>query len=149
TTHGASSGGWRERWLELDRRAAAAIDALLDAVPAPTGPQVARDLSAALPHGAHLVVASSLPVRDLEWFSGRLDGVTVHANRGVNGIDGTIATATGIARGSRAPTTALVGDLALLHDAGSLHALAQRSVDLTVVVVDNGGGGIFSFLAQR
>jgi 2-succinyl-5-enolpyruvyl-6-hydroxy-3-cyclohexene-1-carboxylate synthase len=95
------------------------------------------------------MVASSMPVRDLEWFGGALTGVTVHANRGVNGIDGTIATATGIAIATGAPTFVVVGDLAFLHDAGSLLRLAERGVDLTIVAVDNGGGGIFSFLAQR
>ena len=140
---------WRERWVQLDRRAGAAIGAVLDAVDGASGPQVARDVARSLPDGAQLVVASSMPVRDLEWFGGALVGVIVHANRGVNGIDGTITTATGLAIGSGAPTFVIVGDLAFLHDAGSLLRLAERGVDLTIVVVDNDGGGIFSFLAQR
>ncbi|HEY3833472.1 MAG TPA: 2-succinyl-5-enolpyruvyl-6-hydroxy-3-cyclohexene-1-carboxylic-acid synthase [Acidimicrobiia bacterium] len=147
----AASGapGWRERWCELDVRAGAAIGAVLDTVDHATGPQVARDLVRSLPHGAQLAAASSMPVRDLEWFGGPLAGVTAHANRGVNGIDGTIATGTGVAIGSGAPTYVLIGDLAFLHDAGSLLRLGDRDVDLTIVVVDNDGGGIFSFLAQR
>jgi 2-succinyl-5-enolpyruvyl-6-hydroxy-3-cyclohexene-1-carboxylate synthase len=136
-------------WLELDRRVEVAVDAVLDAVGVPTGPRVARDVARSVPHGGQLVVASSMPVRDLEWFGGALAGVTVHSNRGVNGIDGTIATALGVALASGAPTVALVGDLALLHDVGSLLGLAARDVELTIVVADNDGGGIFSFLAQR
>ena len=138
-----------QRWVELDRRAGAAIGAVLDTVDGATGPQVARDVARSIPDGAQLVVASSMPVRDLEWFGGALVGVTARANRGVNGIDGTIATATGIAIGSGAPTFVIVGDLAFIHDAGSLLRLAERGVDLTIVAVDNDGGGIFSFLAQR
>jgi 2-succinyl-5-enolpyruvyl-6-hydroxy-3-cyclohexene-1-carboxylate synthase len=143
------NAAYRQRWLELDRTAGAAIGDVLDGVIAPSGPQVARDVARALPGGAELVVASSMPVRDLEWFAGSFGGVTVHANRGVNGIDGTIATATGVAIGTRAPTVVLLGDLAFLHDAGSLLGLAGRGVDLTIVVADNDGGGIFSFLDQR
>ncbi len=146
---GGAEPAWRRRWLELDRCAAAALDAQLAGVDKPTGPQVARTVAASMPPGSHLVVASSMPVRDLDWFAGALDGVRVHANRGVNGIDGTIATASGVAAASGAPTVALVGDLAFLHDAGSLVGLAARGVDLTIVAVDNDGGGIFSFLAQR
>jgi 2-succinyl-5-enolpyruvyl-6-hydroxy-3-cyclohexene-1-carboxylate synthase len=143
TTH------WATGWLELDGLVGGAVDAVLDGVPRPTGPWVAREVARSLPTGAQLVVASSMPVRDLEWFGGRLAGVTAHANRGVNGIDGTIATALGVAIATKSPTVAVVGDLAFLHDAGSLLGLAERDVHLTIVVVDNDGGGIFSFLAQR
>ena len=74
-------------------------------------------------------------------------GVTVHSNRGANGIDGVIATAVGVAH-TGAPTVAVVGDLAMLHDVGSLISAAAVS-NLAVVVIDNGGGGIFSFLSQH
>jgi 2-succinyl-5-enolpyruvyl-6-hydroxy-3-cyclohexene-1-carboxylate synthase len=72
----------------------------------------------------------------------------VWSNRGANGIDGTIATAIGIALASRRRTTVLLGDVAMLHDASSLTALARRDVEVRIVVVDNDGGGIFSFLPQ-
>ncbi len=142
---------WSTRWHSLDEQARSAIDKELDAAISPTGPRVARDAAAvtAASPGTHLVVASSMPVRDLEWCAGSLEGVVVHANRGANGIDGLIATSVGVALASRAPTVVLLGDLAFLHDAGSLLGIVERGVGLTIVVADNDGGGIFSFLAQH
>jgi 2-succinyl-5-enolpyruvyl-6-hydroxy-3-cyclohexene-1-carboxylate synthase len=72
----------------------------------------------------------------------------VLANRGANGIDGVVSTAVGVALGSGGPTVLLIGDVAFLHDTNGLLSLRTRDVSLTVVVVDNDGGGIFSFLPQ-
>ena len=138
---------WSDGWREADRRAGEAIAAVLDAHDEVTEPGVARELLAALPAGASLVVASSMPVRDLEWFGRPRPAVRTLSNRGANGIDGVVSTAVGVALAG-GPTAVLVGDVALLHDANALLGLAARGVDLTVVVVDNDGGGIFSFLPQ-
>jgi 2-succinyl-5-enolpyruvyl-6-hydroxy-3-cyclohexene-1-carboxylate synthase len=89
-----------------------------------------------------------MPVRDVESFGPTRDAVTFHANRGVNGIDGFVSTALGIAAASDGPTLALVGDLCFLHDSNGLLGAVERGVDATFVVVDNAGGGIFSFLPQ-
>jgi 2-succinyl-5-enolpyruvyl-6-hydroxy-3-cyclohexene-1-carboxylate synthase len=137
----------RQRWLDADRVAASAIDGLLDSEDPTSEPAVARAVLADLPPGGCLVVSSSMPVRDVEWFGANRCDVEVFANRGANGIDGVLATAIGVALSGR-PTTVLLGDVAFLHDATSLTALAQRSVALSIVVVDNDGGGIFSFLPQ-
>ncbi|HEX7134817.1 MAG TPA: 2-succinyl-5-enolpyruvyl-6-hydroxy-3-cyclohexene-1-carboxylic-acid synthase [Iamia sp.] len=144
----ATEPGWEDRWRRVEAAAQDAIDATLAVEAGPTEAGTARAVLAGLPAGAHLVVSSSMPIRDLEWYGRPRGGVTVHANRGANGIDGVLSTAVGVALGTGAPTTCLIGDVALLHDSTALIGLAARGVDLTIVVVDNDGGGIFSFLPQ-
>ena len=140
---------WREGWCDIERRARAAIDAVCDADDEPFEGRIARDLVAVAPDGATLVVASSMPVRDVETFAAPREGVDFIANRGVNGIDGFVSTALGVAAARpRAPVIALVGDLCFLHDVNALVGVTQRSLDTVFVVVDNDGGGIFSFLPQ-
>ncbi len=139
---------WAARWRRAEEQAQAAIDDVLGTVDRPTEPGLARALVAAIPDGATLVASSSMPVRDVEWYAAPRDGVRHLANRGANGIDGVVSTAVGVALGSAAPTFLLVGDIALLHDSNGLLALGRRAADLTIVVADNDGGGIFSFLPQ-
>ncbi len=144
---GASdAGAWSRSWQQADAAAARALDGVLDLHPT-SGAAVVRTVAATAPADAHLLVASSMAVRDLEWFSAPRSDITVHANRGANGIDGLVATALGIAHASARTTIAVLGDLAFLHDAASLHA-APHGTNAVVVVVDNSGGGIFSFLPQ-
>jgi 2-succinyl-5-enolpyruvyl-6-hydroxy-3-cyclohexene-1-carboxylate synthase len=142
-------GEWAARWRELGRVAQAAIDAVLDAEPAATEPRLVRELVGAIPPSARLVVSSSMPIRDLEWYVRPRGPMEVHANRGANGIDGVVSTAVGLALADRGrPTVLLIGDVAFLHDSNGLLGAARRGIDLVVVVVDNDGGGIFSFLPQ-
>ena len=143
---GATGTPWLARWLHAERRGQVALEAALAAESTLTEPAVARVLSGA--DVAHLVVSSSMPVRDLEWFGLPSAGTTVHSNRGANGIDGVIATGIGVAAATGAPTVVLLGDVAFCHDQSSLTALAGRGLPLTIVVTDNDGGGIFSFLPQ-
>ena len=111
-------------------------------------PAIARALATMAPAGARIVVSSSMPIRDVEWFGPPDQRAEVLSNRGANGIDGVLSTALGVAAAGTGPVVALLGDLAFLYDAGALLWAAARDVSLTVVVVDNGGGGIFSFLPQ-
>ncbi len=148
--NGAPAGDWYDDWLGAEAMARAALDAVLDANDRPFEGRVARDVAAACaasPVEPAMFVASSMPVRDLEGFAGRVPS-QIYANRGVNGIDGLVSTALGLAAGGHRPVVGLLGDLGFLHDAGGLLGARRRGLDAVFVVVDNGGGGIFSFLPQ-
>ena len=145
----AADAEWSRRWSRAESRARIGLAVAMEAGPPLSEPLVTRTVADAIPRGSNLVVSSSMPIRDLEWYAGATSGVSVFANRGVNGIDGVVSTAVGVALGSRAPTTLLIGDVAFLHDSNGLLGVVNRGVDLRVVVVDNRGGGIFSFLPQR
>jgi 2-succinyl-5-enolpyruvyl-6-hydroxy-3-cyclohexene-1-carboxylate synthase len=134
----------RARWLAAQARLARALDGV---PPVLTEPLVARELLRALPPGASVVLSSSMPIRAVEAFApDAAPGVRVFTNRGVNGIDGVLSTAVGVAAGRRAPTALFIGDVALLHDLTGWLAARGAGVDLTVVLVNNDGGGIFHFL---
>ena len=137
-------GAWLARWHRADRAAAAAIARAL----APAGlsePRVAAELGSALPADATVVVASSMPVRDVEtFFPAREHPPRVLSNRGANGIDGTVSTAFGVATVADGPVVLLIGDVALIHDLGGLIQATRRK--LTIVLLHNDGGGIFHFL---
>ncbi len=141
--------GWLTRWQRAEVGAQSAITEVLAGHPEVTEPGLARGVAAHLPDGAALVISSSMPIRDVEWFAQPRRGLRWHANRGANGIDGVTSTALGVAlAGADRPTACLLGDLAFLHDSGALAGLAARPCALTLVVIDNHGGGIFSFLPQ-
>ncbi|WP_412063558.1 2-succinyl-5-enolpyruvyl-6-hydroxy-3-cyclohexene-1-carboxylic-acid synthase [Rubrivirga sp. IMCC45206] len=129
-------GDWRERWATADRAAVAVLAGLPDDL---SEIAVARAVTATR---WRTVVAASMPIRDVEAFVAAGAGEGVVANRGASGIDGTVATAHGLARGLGKPIVLLLGDLALLHDQTSL-ALLREGPPVTVVVVNNDGGGIF------
>ncbi|MEU1076138.1 MULTISPECIES: 2-succinyl-5-enolpyruvyl-6-hydroxy-3-cyclohexene-1-carboxylic-acid synthase [unclassified Streptomyces] len=139
--------GWRDAWADAEAAAQQALDAVLNSYSDWTEPRVARQLWSALPPHTALVVGSSMPIRHLEWFTApRHRPPTVLSNRGVNGIDGVVSTALGAAAATTDPVVALIGDLTFLHDAGALLGAADAGLSCTFVVVDNNGGGIFSFL---
>ena len=139
---------WGERWLRADASAREAIAAELSGLEELSEPGIWPRLAPHLADGDQVLAASSMPVRDLEVFlpPGR-EQVRFLANRGANGIDGLVSTAAGIAAASGARTWAVLGDLALVHDLGGL-AAAREAENLRLLILDNGGGGIFHFLPQ-
>ena len=109
--------------------------------------QVARAVVEALPADGALWLASSMPIRDVDSYAmPRQAPPTVLANRGASGIDGLVSAAAGAALAIGQPVVALIGDLAVMHDVGGLLALASHDWPVTVVAIDNRGGGIFHFL---
>jgi 2-succinyl-5-enolpyruvyl-6-hydroxy-3-cyclohexene-1-carboxylate synthase len=108
---------------------------------------IARTISQIIPEGNGLFLSNSMPVRDMDMYADPAGArIAVGGNRGASGIDGIVASAAGFALGLGRPVTLVVGDTALLHDLNSLAMLSRSKVPLTVVVVNNDGGGIFSFL---
>ena len=136
-------------WLEADRAVRAVLDAELAGAP-PSEPGLHHALTAAHRDGDLVYTASSMGIRDQETFlgPGPADALFL-CNRGANGIDGLISSGIGAAHASGRPTTIVTGDLGLLHDLGGLAALREVPTPVRIVVVDNGGGGIFHFLPQE
>ncbi|MGC8481196.1 MAG: hypothetical protein ACP5PJ_06570, partial [Acidimicrobiales bacterium] len=146
---------WAARWRRYDHAVDAALGTYFGAGAPLDEPSLARGLYRSLGADDTLMVASSMPIRDVEWFGGiHPSPPRVFANRGVNGIDGTLSTFTGIVHardshlaGLDALDVAYLGDLAFLYDFTALFELrARRGL---IVVPDNNGGAIFSFLPQR
>jgi 2-succinyl-5-enolpyruvyl-6-hydroxy-3-cyclohexene-1-carboxylate synthase len=140
-----SEPGWLDSWRAADAAAATAIaDELGQEL---SEPLVAARLGGLLPADATLFVASSMPIRDVEEFFGvPAHGPWVLSNRGANGIDGTVSSAFGAAAAGAGPVVLLIGDVALAHDIGGLLAAARLHLSITIVLLNNDGGGIFHFL---
>ncbi len=140
-----SEPGWLERWRAADDTAAQVIVETLDEQL--SEPYVARALGRWLSPKATLFVASSMPIRDVELFTAvRDDPPLTVSNRGANGIDGTVSSAYGAAAAGERPVVLLIGDVALAHDLGGLLAGRRLGLSLTIVLLNNDGGGIFHFL---
>ena len=143
----SGSHAWRDTFEAADAAATRALEAELVArselLEARVADTLVRELAPEIP----LFVSSSMPVRDLDqfWPAG-IAGPRVLCNRGANGIDGIIASAAGACWASGGPLVAYLGDLACLHDLTGLLAAKRLGLPLTLVVVDNDGGGIFSML---
>ncbi|WP_096393475.1 2-succinyl-5-enolpyruvyl-6-hydroxy-3-cyclohexene-1-carboxylic-acid synthase [Halorubrum trapanicum] len=148
---GSGEPDWRAQWEETDRVAEAVHTRESDAVRDGDGSEhgfhegdALRAVAGALPDPATLFVSNSMPVRDLDRFVGPTTAnVTALGNRGVSGIDGIVSTALGAGSGTTDDLTLVVGDIALYHDSNGLLAVDRCDVDVTVVAVNNDGGGIF------
>ena len=143
----ASPTSWGEGWRRAEALAQGALTASVEGEALWEG-SIARVLLRRLPAGVLLHVGNSMPIRDLDTFGGSLcRDIPVLFNRGLNGIDGTIATAIGEARA--APERRLVvwlGDLSARHDLSGFATAAELGVSLTVLIINNDGGGIFEYL---
>ncbi|MBX9918443.1 2-succinyl-5-enolpyruvyl-6-hydroxy-3-cyclohexene-1-carboxylic-acid synthase [Mycolicibacterium frederiksbergense] len=153
-TSGAPDPGWLQRCAALNERTCAAVRTQLDVHPHTTGLHVAAAVIAGLRDGDQLVLGASNPVRDIALVGLSAPGVKVRSNRGVAGIDGTVSTAIGAAlaheRSDGGGTVALIGDLTFVHDSSGLliGPTEPRPRNLTIVVSNDNGGGIFELLEQ-
>jgi 2-succinyl-5-enolpyruvyl-6-hydroxy-3-cyclohexene-1-carboxylate synthase len=140
---------WASSWLEAGRASASAIEHELGSLDRPTEPGAHATLGRLYADGELVYTASSMPIRDQEAFlPSRPARVRFLCNRGANGIDGLLSSAIGAAAASGSPTWIVIGDLGLYHDMNGLAALGEAGSPVRIVVLNNGGGGIFEFLPQ-
>jgi 2-succinyl-5-enolpyruvyl-6-hydroxy-3-cyclohexene-1-carboxylate synthase len=153
-TPSARDSNWMSAWLGASHAVRRALDEALEHEADDVGGlfegRVLSEVVAMMPEGALLHVGNSMPVRDLDTFAaGANRNVALACNRGANGIDGVLSSAIGAAAVRSRPTVLVLGDLSFLHDIGALQIAANYPVHLLVIVINNDGGGIFSFLPQR
>jgi 2-succinyl-5-enolpyruvyl-6-hydroxy-3-cyclohexene-1-carboxylate synthase len=133
--------------IEINKKTEDIIDTFYSSEKKITEITLPRLISKELPRDQGLFLASSMPIRDFDMYAGSyIKTSDIAANRGVSGIDGTLATAVGFAKGLKKRVTVVIGDLAMIHDLNSLSLIHDSHFPLTIVVVNNSGGGIFSFL---
>lgn len=142
-----TNGDWLSKWRQMNdvinEELTVASDVKL------TEGEAVREMMEVLPDRSRLFVANSMPVRDLDTFFLPTDKhIFVHANRGVSGIDGTVSSALGVAATTKEHVTLIIGDLSFYHDLNSLFAAKHYEIDITILLINNNGGGIFSFLPQ-
>ena len=148
-TAASDADPWLGDWLAAEAAADTAMRSWLGDLDEPFEGAPFAHLAEVLPDGAVLWAGNSMPVRDLDgWLPSTGRAIGVHANRGANGIDGVVSTALGSATVADGPVVLVVGDVSFLHDLGSLVTARLTGVSLTVVLIANDGGGIFSFLPQ-
>lgn len=140
------------KWLNdlraANERASIAIASLIEQASDITEPRIARQLSLEVGNDGMLFLGNSMPIRDMDMFGVSAGNrIPVYANRGASGIDGNIATAAGIAHAGSRAVTAVIGDLAALHDLNSLALLRHSNTKVILIIINNDGGGIFHFLS--
>jgi 2-succinyl-5-enolpyruvyl-6-hydroxy-3-cyclohexene-1-carboxylate synthase len=140
---------WAQAWQAVDRRARVAIDARLAGQEELFEGKVFAELGALLPDGATLYAGNSMPIRDLDtFFPASERRVDLLSNRGANGIDGVVSSALGASAAGGGPLVLAIGDISFYHDSNGLLAARRYGLDATIVLLNNDGGGIFSFLPQ-
>jgi len=140
---------WLDLWCDINRRARQAMAAQLEQFDEPFEGRVFTELAACLPEKATCFVSSSMPVRDLDtFFPGDGRSIRFLSNRGANGIDGVVSSALGASAVTGGPLVLVVGDLAFYHDLNGLLAAKLHHLRATIILINNDGGGIFSFLPQ-
>lgn len=145
----AREAAWPTLWTALNNRTREALGRRLADVDEPFEGKVFSELAALLPDGATLFVGNSMPVRDLDsFFPGSPKAIRMLGNRGASGIDGVISSALGVAAAGLQPLVLVLGDLSFYHDMNGLLAAKLYGVRATIIVLNNDGGGIFSFLPQ-
>ncbi len=143
----AAPNGYERMWAMYEQKARSEIDGRLEAESGLFEGKAAWLLARHLPVETSLVVANSMPIRDAEYFFPASDRrLRLLCNRGANGIDGTLSTALGVAHDAGRPAVLLVGDLALLHDTNGFLLRSKFRGSLTIVLINNNGGGIFGHL---
>ncbi|WP_462405699.1 2-succinyl-5-enolpyruvyl-6-hydroxy-3-cyclohexene-1-carboxylic-acid synthase [Gracilibacillus sp. Marseille-QA3620] len=139
---------WHSLWKDTEQAVKQQLNYIHDETVIQEGKLFAK-LNSLLPHGANLVVGNSMPIRNVDtFFYDSHKEIRIFANRGANGIDGTVSTALGIAASSDRPTVLTLGDLSFFHDMNGFLAAKMYGLNLLVLVINNDGGGIFSFLPQ-
>ena len=135
-------------WRRLDQAGKKQLSLAIDEPHCFEGRTI-RELQKQIPEDGQILVANSMTIRDFDyfWFSGESKAV-LYGNRGVNGIDGTISTALGLAANGR-PTYLVTGDLSLFHDLNGLAVAKTHNLNLTIILHNNDGGGIFEYLPQK
>ena len=145
----AAPPDWLASWSRLDAAAAQLVTETIADAPFPNEPMIATMVTQLAPAGSVLTIGSSMPIRDVDAFGGKSSRrLQLLGNRGANGIDGVLSAALGTAA-TGANAIVLLGDVSLFHDLNALGTAAQLNLPITIVVVNNNGGGIFHFLPQR
>lgn len=142
-----SDSTWLNHWKDMNSKIQAIQEQYFLSTDDLSEPAIHHTVSRMIPNDHPLFLANSMPIRDMEMFASVSDfNGSIFSNRGASGIDGLLATSAGIARGSEKPVTAIIGDLAALHDLNSLALSANSSEPIIYIVINNHGGGIFNFL---
>jgi 2-succinyl-5-enolpyruvyl-6-hydroxy-3-cyclohexene-1-carboxylate synthase len=137
---------WLKEFIQADEISERIKHQIIDRTKFPNEPSIIKEIFNRVPSGSNIFIGNSLPVRDLDNFLGNTSKrLSIHFNRGASGIDGITSTALGLATRKR-PTVLLTGDLSFLHDLNALAIANNYSVPLTIIVINNNGGGIFESL---